>query len=77
MSDPILVEVLERASSWPQRDRAKLVAAARLIEAQQAAAPDLNEDDWVIVDQRAEAAAHGDIATDKEVAAFFGRFTKT
>jgi hypothetical protein len=77
MPDPILVDVMERASNWPQRDQAKLVAAARLIEAQQKAAVDLTDEDWLVIDRRVEAAGRGGLATDMEVAAFFGKYAKT
>ena len=77
MSDPTLAEVMERASSWPQSDRAKLVAVARLIESQRSVAPDLDDSDWRIIDRRVEAAAKGDIATDQEVTTFFGKYAKT
>ena len=74
MSEVGLKEVVGRAEAWPVEDQRKLIAAARLIEAQRAGGFDLEESDWVIVDRRVEEAGKGAIATDSETEAFFAKY---
>lgn len=77
MADPFLVEVMERASLWPPQDRAKLVAVARLIEAQHGAQDELTAEDWRIIDERVEAAERGAIASEPEVFNLFRKYSQS
>jgi hypothetical protein len=74
MKDAKLIDVLERAESWPVEDRAKLVAAARLIEAQRESGFDLSAEDWRIIDERVASANRGEIASEEETADFFRKY---
>jgi hypothetical protein len=74
MKDPDLINVLDRAKLWPLEDQAKLIAAARLIEAQHAEGFDLTAEDWRIIDERAASANRGDIASEEEMAALFRKY---
>jgi hypothetical protein len=69
-----LKDVLDRAKHWPTSAQEELVRAALIIERNQDAVFDLTEDDWKIIDERIAAAAAGDIATDTEVEAVFGKY---
>jgi hypothetical protein len=77
MTDPALIDVMERASSWPAEDRAKLIAAARLIEAQHGAGIELTDADWRMIESRVQAAERGEIAPEEEVEAFFRNYRRT
>ena len=74
MRDAALIDVLERAELWPAADKEKLIAAARLIEAQRAGGFDLDEREWLIIDRRVEEARQGAIASESETEAFFAKY---
>ena len=74
MTDTNLKDVVKRAEAWPAEDQRKLIAAARLIEAQRASGFDLDESDWVIIDRRVEEAKQGAIAPESEAEAFFAKY---
>jgi hypothetical protein len=69
-----LKDVLDRAKTWPAAAQDELVRAALIIERNQDAAFELSADDWAIIDTRIAAAARGDIATEAEVEAVFGKY---
>ena len=69
-----LSDVLKRAAQWPASAQKELVRAAMVIERNQDADFELTANDWKIIDERIAAAGRGDIATDAEVEAVFGKF---
>ena len=73
MNASALKEIFNRAENWPVEDQEELVKVARYIEQRQSSGFDLDAEDWKIIDARLEAARLGDIASDAEVASFFGK----
>ncbi len=69
-----LKDVLDRAQHWPVSAQEELVRAAMIIERNQEANFDLTAEDWKIIDERIAAAARGEIATDAEAEAVFGKY---
>ncbi len=69
-----LSDVLKRAAQWPVSAQEELVRAAMVIERNQDTDFELTADDWKIIDVRIAAAGRGEIATDAEVEAIFGKF---
>ena len=76
MTIAALKAVVQRAEAWSDEDQQKLARAAELIEAQHAEGFALSEEDWKIIDDRAEAARNGDLATEREAAAFFEKYRR-
>jgi hypothetical protein len=69
-----LKNLLTRAEKWPADAQADLLQAALVIERNQEQGSELTEEDWKIIDARIAGAARGEIATDAEMEALFGKY---
>ncbi len=63
-------EILERVLTWPQEDQDKVVRFVQELE-QSAAADDLTDEEWKIIEER---AARRDLASNEAVEALFRRY---
>ena len=68
MSANALIDVLERAKSWPEEDQEELIVLAHAIDRRHASVPGITDAEWEIIDARDRA---NDLATDAEVLALF------
>jgi polyhydroxyalkanoate synthesis regulator phasin len=68
-----LKELMKRAENWPAKEQEALADVMDDIEQRHDRIAELTDDDWKVIDQR---VAHGDIATDEEVAAVFNRYRR-
>jgi hypothetical protein len=74
MKTTVLENILGRVGEWSPEAQEELVRFVLEIEQRNAHADDLTDEDWKIIDERVEAARRGEIATDEEVAALFGKY---
>lgn len=72
MTDTSLIEAMRDIDRWPVEDQRRLAVAARQIRAQRETGFDLNQEDWIIIDQRAER--DNGIASEAETERFFDKY---
>ena len=73
MSKDQIDAVLDRIHSWPQERQEDAVRILLALEAQDGAIYELSAEERIDLDSALEEVARGDIASDAEVAALFGR----
>jgi predicted transcriptional regulator len=73
MGSKSLIDVLERAKTWPPEDQEELVAYAREIEARHAEVYVMTADERAAVEEGLAQAERGEFVPDEEVEAFWKR----